>query len=99
MNSLRASSPLPPSVLLPVRFFAILSHRRFAIFPFAAGQHFVFSGYELDTLNSRKIGGTERREATYVIGQITVGGKQGWRTVDSTYYPNGYESVLVGKNF
>jgi hypothetical protein len=59
------------------------------LFPFGLGRTWVFSAYELDTLNSQKVPGTEHRQVTYVQGSAVIGLKGGWRTIDSTYFTDG----------
>lgn len=59
------------------------------LFPLAVGRQWVFTAYDLDTLNSQKISATEHREVSRIPTTISVGGKTGYLMVDDTYSPQG----------
>ena len=58
------------------------------LFPFGVGRLYVYSAYTLDTLGV-KVQSSTHREVTYVQGTVTIGGKSGYRLVDSVYFTDG----------
>ena len=58
------------------------------LFPFGVGRSYVYSAYTLDTLGV-KVQSSIHREVTYVQGTVTIGGKSGYRLIDSVYFNDG----------
>lgn len=59
------------------------------LFPFAVGRLSVYSTYSLDTTANQKITSTVHREAWFVQGTASIGGKNAFRIIDSIYTPSG----------
>ncbi len=64
------------------------------LFPFAPGRIFVYTDYSLDTTNSQKIPSTVHREAFFIQGTTTLGGKSALRIIDSVYATTGVFSGI-----
>lgn len=58
------------------------------LFPFGVGHLYLYSAYTLDTLGV-KVQSSIHRKVTYVQGTVTIGGKSGYRLIDSVYFIDG----------
>jgi hypothetical protein len=68
------------------------------LFPFVVGRMYVYSAYTLDTTGV-KLPSSTHREATYIQGTATIGGKSSYRLIDSVYFTDGTFSYVDSSYF